>query len=124
MDFTSLNNLFYFDSEEISDNIIDIGNSEFCRNNKSNLYTIGFAQAFLDPVHAFSVSNSILETGKYFIHFYEFLFSDFNKIKILKWNTACSNYFDDGREWWGTHFWTVYNPLKDYYIGITAFITD
>ncbi|WP_179008826.1 hypothetical protein [Winogradskyella forsetii] len=122
--FTNLNNLFYFDSKEINENIVNIRDFEHYKNNTSELYTIGFAQAFLDPVHGFRVSNNIFETGKYFIDFCEFLFSDLNKIEILKWNTDCSNYFDDGKEWWGTHFWTVYNPIKNYYIGILASDTD
>ncbi len=122
--FTNLNNLFYFDSKEIDKNIVNIRDSEHYINNTSELYTIGFTQAFLDPVHGFRVSNNILETGKYFIDFCEFLFSDLNKIEILKWNTDCSNYFDAGKEWWGNHFWTVYNPIKDHYIGIIASDTD
>jgi len=122
--FRHLNSMFYFDMEETHRNIINIRDSELYKNNTSELLTIGFAQAFLDPVHGFRVSNSIYETGKYFIDFCEFLFSDLNKIEILKWNTDCSNYFDDGKEWCGTHFWTVYNPKKDYYIGITASNTD
>lgn len=122
--FKYLNNSFYFDSKEKSENIVDIRDSELFKNDKSDLYTIGFAQAFLDPVHGFRVSNSIFETGKYFIDFCDFLFSDLNEMEVLKWNTDCSNYFDDGKEGWGTHFWTVYNPAKDYYIGITASNTD
>ena len=122
--FTSLNNLFYFDSKEISKNIVNIRDSELFKNEKSDFCTVGFAQAFLDPVHGFRVSNNIFETGKYFIDFCDFLFTDLNKIEIFKWNTDCSNYFDDGKEFWGTHFWTIYNPLKNYYIGITASDTD
>jgi hypothetical protein len=120
----NINDLFYFDSKENSENRININNSELYKNNASELYTIGFTQAFLDPVHSFRVSNSKLETGNYFITFCDLLFSDLNKIKILKWNTNCSNYFDAGKEWWGKHFWTVYNPITDHYIGIIASDTD
>ncbi|WP_431111145.1 hypothetical protein [Winogradskyella poriferorum] len=122
--FRYLNNMFYFDMEETDKNIINIRDSELFKSDTSELLTIGFAQAFLNPVHGFRVSNSIYETGKYFIDFCEFLFSDLNKIEIFKWSTDCSNYFDDGKEFWGTLFCTVYNPKKDYYIGITASDTD
>lgn len=122
--FRHLNNMFYYDKEEADRNIINISDSELFKSDTSKLSTIGFAQAFLDPVHGFRVSNSIYETGKYFIDFCEFLFSDLNKIEIFKWSTDCSNYFDDGKEFWGTHFWTVYNPEKDYYVGITAYDID
>lgn len=122
--FRYLNNMFYFDMEETDKNIINIRDSELFKSDTSELLTIGFAQAFLTPVHGFRVSNSIYETGKYFIDFCEFLFSDLNKIEIFKWSTDCSNYFDDGKEFWGTLFCTVYNPKKDYYIGITVSDTD
>ncbi len=122
--FRYLNKMFYFDMEETDKNIINIRDSELFKSDTSELLTIGFAQAFLNPVHGFRVSNSIYETGKYFIDFCEFLFSDLNKIEIFKWSTDCSNYFDDGKEFWGTLFCTVYNPKKDYYIGITASDTD
>tara|TARA_B100001063_G_scaffold246993_1_gene289188 strand:+ start:6360 stop:7022 length:663 start_codon:yes stop_codon:yes gene_type:complete len=122
--FRYLNNMFYFDMEETDKNIINIRDSELFKSDTSELLTIGFAQAFLNPVHGFRVSNSIYETGKYFIDFCEFLFSDLNEIEIFKWSTDCSNYFDDGKEFWGTLFCTVYNPKKDYYIGITASDTD
>ena len=74
--FRYLNNMFYFDMEETDKNIINIRDSELFKSDTSELLTIGFAQAFLNPVHGFRVSNSIYETGKYFIDFCEFLFSD------------------------------------------------
>lgn len=118
------NSMFYYDNEEMHKNAINIHDSELVKKHTSDLHTNGFTQAFLDPPHGFSVSNTILDTGNYFINFCDFLFSDLNKIEIFKWNTDCSNYFDVGKEWWGTHFWTVYNPIKDYYIGILASTTD
>ena len=122
--FKSLNNLFYFDSKEINENIVNVRDLKIFKNERSNLSTFGFTQAFLNPVHGFRVSNNIFETGQYFLDFCNYLFSDLNKIEVFKWNTDCSNYFDDGKEFWGTHFWTVYNPKRGYYIGITASDTD
>jgi hypothetical protein len=52
------------------------------------------------------------------------LFGDLETLKIYAWPTDCSNYFDDGKDWWGTFFWTVYSPTYDWYIGILASATD
>ena len=38
--------------------------------------------------------------------------------------TDCSDYFDDGREWWGTYFWTIYSPQNGLYTGIMGSATD
>jgi hypothetical protein len=78
----------------------------------------------LNPPYALKCGDTIYEQGKYFIDFCQFLFTDLNNICIFKWGTDCSNYFDDGKEWWGTHFWTIYNPEKDWFIGVLASTTD
>jgi hypothetical protein len=64
------------------------------------------------------------DIGKFFLEFNEFLFDNINKLIIYSWQTNCSNYFDAGKEWWGSFFWTVYNPTKKWYIGIAASTTD
>ena len=45
-------------------------------------------------------------------------------IEAYEWNTDYSDYFDDGREWWGTYFWTVYSPQNGLYTGIMGSATD
>jgi len=52
------------------------------------------------------------------------LFTDISQIEVYKWSTDSSNYFDEGKDWWGSFFWTVYNPCRDWYIGIIASTTD
>ena len=52
------------------------------------------------------------------------LFGDLETLEIYEWPTDCSNYFDAGKEWWGTFFWTVYSPTYDWYICILASTTD
>ncbi|WP_343784001.1 hypothetical protein [Wandonia haliotis] len=42
----------------------------------------------------------------------------------MKWSTNCSPFFNAGKEWWGTFFWTIYNPEKNWYIGICGSETD
>lgn len=45
-------------------------------------------------------------------------------LEILKWSTDWAEYFDDGREWWGTLCVTVYDRNLDRYVVITAAATD
>ena len=40
------------------------------------------------------------------------------------WSTGWSDYFDDGREWWGTGCWSVYDARMDRYAVILASATD
>lgn len=40
------------------------------------------------------------------------------------WSTDWSDYFDDGREWWGTGCWSVYDASLDRYAVILASATD
>ena len=61
---------------------------------------------------------------------------DFNKInailfpdgkhhlEIRKWNDDWSNYFDDGREWWGTMCVSIYDSKMKRYVVICASATD
>ena len=43
---------------------------------------------------------------------------------IYRWNDAWSNYFDAGKEWWGTFFWTVHLHANDIIVGVGASTTD
>lgn len=117
-----INNYFYHDSEEKKATIIHPKYSQEERNSEFNSH--GFAHAFLEPPYSISVNKSMHDTGSYFLSICDFLFSDLDQIVVYKWSTDCSNYFDDGKEWWGCHFWTVYNPEKDYYMGIIGSTTD
>lgn len=54
----------------------------------------------------------------------EKIFGDMNKLSIYRWGTDCSKYFDAGKEWWGTFFWTVFSPQYDWYVGILGSATD
>jgi hypothetical protein len=120
-----LNDYFYYDTEVKASNGIDF--IKICKEfviNETCGTSIAFAGAFLDPPHVLHIGKNILEHGQYFNQFCELLFSDLKKIEIYKWSVNCSNLFDDGKEWWGAHFWTVYNPIKNIYIGIVASTTD
>lgn len=119
------NSYFYYDTEEIEKNIVNLteisGQFTF---NESDGVSGAFCGAFLEPPHGVQIGDSMLERGRYFLNFCNLLFSDLREIEIYKWSVDCSNYFDAGKEWWGAHFWTIYNPIKNIYIGAVASTTD
>lgn len=41
-----------------------------------------------------------------------------------KKNECKSNYFDVGKEWWGTGMWSVYNPKNRIIVVIGESVTD
>ena len=45
-------------------------------------------------------------------------------LEILSWNDDWSNYFDDGKEWWGTACWSVYDRRADTFTVIGASLSD
>jgi hypothetical protein len=45
-------------------------------------------------------------------------------LQILSWNPDWSNYFDAGKEWWGTYFWTFHYDGTNRIVGIAASTTD
>ena len=80
---------------------------------------IPYWYAFLEPPHAsgygpddFRKVNSVLFP------------EGTDELKIYEWTTDWSNYFDDGREWWGTACWSVYDKHMNRYIVILAEATD
>ena len=47
-----------------------------------------------------------------------------DELEIYEWTTDWSNYFEAGREWWGTACWSVYDKRMNRYIVIMAETTD
>jgi hypothetical protein len=116
---TVFSDYYHYDDSESPENIVLVDN------NNSDFVTQGYADAFLRPPHSFGKKGMTnYDIGKYFLDFNQFLFNNINDLTIYSWATDCSNYFDDGKEWWGSFFWTVYNPTKDWYVGIAASTTD
>ena len=107
---------FYHNEKEMIENALTIDQEDKGK--------IGFVYAFLDPPYSFMCGKTIFEKGNFFLDFCRLLFTDISQIEVYKWSTDSSNYFDAGKEWWGTFFWTVYNPYWDRYIGIIASTTD
>ncbi len=87
----------------------------------------GFAADFHDKPEG-TVSTYFAEAGEENQKIYSAinakLFGNMEKLTIYRWGTDCSEYFDDGKEWWGTFFWTVYSPQYDWYVGILGSTTD
>lgn len=109
-----LNNYFFHDTVESSENIV----KTFTH------LPDGFAYAVLNPPHSLQVGKNIFEKGSYFLDFCQTLFTDIERLEIYQWSDDTSNFFDAGKEWWGTFFYTVYNPIQNIYIGIVASSTD
>jgi len=119
------NSYFYYDTEENEKNIINFAELEKQFHFQETDGVSGaFCGAFLEPPYSLRIGNNIFELGKYFLDFCNLLFSDFRKIEIYKWSVDSSEYFEAGKEWWGAHFWTIYNPIKNIYIGAAASATD
>lgn len=116
---TFLDSYYYHTDKELPENKIDYrllqSNGEFA--------TQGYADAFMSPPHRMWFETNA-EAAEFFLKTNSYLFSDFTQLVIYKWSIDCSNFFDAGKEWWGSFFWTVYNPTKDWYIGIAASTTD
>ena len=110
------NRYFYYDDKEVPEKAVAMADEDREK--------IGFVYAFLEPPYSFMCGKTIFEKGNFFLDFCRLLFTDISQIEVYKWSTDSSNYFDDGKDWWGSFFWTVYNPCRYWYIGIIASETD
>lgn len=91
-----------------------------------------FTYAFLEPPHRLSRSYPdggprLTNLDKQAIYFetIDRLFGGLpDDCVIFRWSDDASNYFDDGKEWWGTFFYTVYAPQIARMVGVVASTTD
>lgn len=74
--------------------------------------------AFLEPPY----SNELLL--KDFQTFNAVLFPFPENLILYRFNDEFSNYFDDGKEWWGTGCWSIYDKVLQTYVVILASTTD
>lgn len=74
--------------------------------------------AFLEPPHG----CSYLITD--FIEFNALLFPNRDDCDAYSWNDEFSNYFDAGKEWWGTGLWSIYDHITGLMVIIGASLTD
>lgn len=83
----------------------------------------GLAYAYLYPPYNLHAENAT-RNSLFFGLLDQLLGGQRGDYVIRRWSAACSNYFDAGREWWGTYFWTVYPRGTRRIIGITGSATD
>lgn len=96
-------------------------------------------KALLNPPYSialksgdYSLENGIIVHEKMTKFLFEFLdtilnvktFTDFDNYEIYKWSDDWSNYFDAGKEWWGTFYWTLLNKDTKQVIVIGASASD
>lgn len=120
----TLNSYFYYDQEETVANKVDMFKAvnefqELDPENQGN-----FMHALMEPPYSLRLDKEISKRGEYVLSFFDYFFGDLDAITIYAWNTDCSFVFESGKEWWGSYFWTVYNPAKNWYVAIIASETD
>lgn len=80
---------------------------------------LNYRKAFLYPPHG----NSC--TGRDFARVNAALFPNgTDALTVYEWDTDWSEYFDEGREWWGTLCLTVYDGSLDRFVVFFASATD
>ncbi|NEQ46721.1 MAG: hypothetical protein F6K00_25505 [Leptolyngbya sp. SIOISBB] len=111
-----LNSYFWAGQEEIKDNIVDV-HSEF------ESLKRGYAYAFFEP--PYFLKGTALEKEHLFHEVERLFLQRFDTSAIIwQWSDGCSNFFDAGREWWGTYFYTYSLPGDNAIVGIVASATD
>lgn len=79
---------------------------------------IPYWYAFLEPPYG----NPYLTRD--FIEFNDLLFPNKGDSEVYRWNDGFSSYFDDGKEWWGTGLWSIYDKITGIIVIIGASATD
>lgn len=79
---------------------------------------IPYWYAFLNPPYAVSYLT------RDFVEFNETLFPNRQDTVVYRWNDDFSDYFDDGKEWWGTGLWSAYDKTTGIMVIIGASTTD
>lgn len=79
---------------------------------------IPYWYAFLEPPY------TVPYVARDFVEFHDVLFPHKQEVEVYRWNDAFSNYFDDGKEWWGTGLWSAYDKATRTMVIMGASITD
>lgn len=74
--------------------------------------------AFLEPPY------DIPYTMEDFKKLNKVLFPFLDSLELYVWNDDFSNYFDDGKEWWGTGCWSVFDKKTNIFVVIGASLSD
>jgi len=95
----------------------------------------GFVRALLDPPYSLSLTADSAPRPQYANKHElvrEVLGTFFGgrdgklagPLKITRWDSDWSNYFDQGNDWWGSYFWTVEKVWDEEIVVIGASATD
>lgn len=79
---------------------------------------IPYWYAFLEPPFA------VKYTAADFDDFNNNLFPNRDGMKVYRWNDDFSDYFEAGKEWWGTGLWTAFDENTKVMVVIGASLTD
>ena len=80
---------------------------------------LNYRRAFLDPPQGRFYPDSLFDQVN------ALLFpAGADVLEVYRWTTDWSNFFDDGREWWGTLCLTVYDRTLERFTVIMASATD
>lgn len=84
----------------------------------------GYKTAFFNPPH--DLRGKLEDQIEIFEQLNEALFGEMTQsnLNIYSWTVNWSNYFDAGKEWWGSFYWTLENLEKSNVIVIGASSTD
>lgn len=80
----------------------------------------GFREAFLDP--PYGLNPHAAEAELLYAKVSEFLTA--GSPEIRRWSADWSNYFYQGKEWWGTYYWTILNREAGWIAVVGASTTD
>ncbi len=123
-----LNSLFFYQDEELEENIAEPMDLDELSDDASDA---GFAYAFSDPPYPLcsnprtnSHRVSLKEKGELFNELLSKVLEVSEASTIYRWPTDWSNYFDAGNEWWGTFLWTIANQGVGRIVVIAASSTD
>ena len=111
---------FTFDEQRMSCQKYDV--KEFFSTDGGQLKSPGMSywRAFSDPPYP-------LTCGKNgFKRINAILFPEDHRdaLEIFTWNNDFSDYFDEGKEWWGTALWSIYDKQAKRFVLIGASLTD
>lgn len=119
-----LNSLFFYQDEELRENVVDPEEVE-------DDSDAGFAYAFSDPPYGLCTNTgknlkrvSLKEKGELFDELLTKALRMSEVSIIYRWPTDWCNYFNAGDEWWGTFLWTLANHGDGRIVVIAASSTD
>jgi hypothetical protein len=99
----------------------------FCNSELWGSITSSFSESYMTYWGAFSdqpYPTTYSKEDFYRINDLLFPIQFRNELEIYIWNDEFSNYFDDGKDWWGTALWSVYDKQMNRFVIIGASLSD